>query len=486
MRAFTLDFEPWSGDPLPAMPVRPSAIIALLAIWALAVLIFPPAALGTLLLVAGAATVLVAILAYRLPQWRIFALLLIVETLPSANLIPLPEAARPLLRYPLYLLFCAPLLPRVWRSAILSRGCFRLYAIYFGWALASAAWSLVPVFSLGRAISSSLLFVAICSVALDVDDNDEFQRVLRYVLLACAILTALIAITAVVPAFTSSAWFFDAELGRERFQGIFDSPNQVGEVNMITIGAALACWNSMRGAGRKIAVVLLIAVSVALMVVADSRSPAVAILVSMAALAIWQYRWRGVFAVIAAGALAVFAASQLDPQALLYLNRHDVATLTGRTEVMHFAVHKIVENPLVGYGFGSEGQIFQNKYFPFWDDLWTTGPRIPIHSGYLSRAVGLGAPAAFLWLFLFLWPFVALFAGRADSYGLRRPVVLLLVLPVLILYLSESLGGDCRYPAGVVSTLVWAMAEKERLRAKKVTEAPGGDPMLLLPPAQAH
>src|SRR6266849_2581726 len=118
MRAFTLDFEPWSGDPLPAMPVRPSAIIALLAIWALAFLIFPPVALGTLLLVAGAATVLIAILAYRLPQWRIFALLLIVETLPSANLIPLPEGARPLLRYPLYLLFCAPLLPRVWRSRI--------------------------------------------------------------------------------------------------------------------------------------------------------------------------------------------------------------------------------------------------------------------------------------------------------------------------------------------------------------------------------
>jgi hypothetical protein len=47
---------------------------------------------------------------------------------------------------------------------------------------------------------------------------------------------------------------------------------------------------------------------------------------------------------------------------------------------------------------------------------------------------------------------------------LRKPV-LLLVLPVLILYLSETLGGDCRYPAGIVITMLWAMAEKERLRA---------------------
>jgi hypothetical protein len=50
-------------------------------------------------------------------------------------------------------------------------------------------------------------------------------------------------------------------------------------------------------------------------------------------------------------------------------------------------------------------------------------------------------------------------------------VVLLLVLPVLILYLSESLGGDCRYPAGIVSTLVWAVAEKQRLRASEAARA---------------
>ena len=102
---------------------------------------------------------LFASLSWRRPEWRIFALLLIVETLPSANFLPLTEAGRPLLRYPLYLLFCAPLLPRVWRAGILAQGCFRLYAIYFLWALFSAAYSLVPMFSLGRAVSSSLLVV---------------------------------------------------------------------------------------------------------------------------------------------------------------------------------------------------------------------------------------------------------------------------------------------------------------------------------------
>lgn len=470
MTAPTLNFEPWPAQRLLPAPARPPVIIALMAIWALAALLFAPAAIGTLAVLGAAAMLLFASLAYRNSEWRIFALLLLVETLPSANFLPLTEAQRPLLRYPLYLLFCAPLLPRFWRSGILAQGCFRLYAIYFAWAFVSATYSLVPLFSLGRAIASSLLFVAICSVALDVDNDDEFQRVLRHVLLACAILTALIAITAVVPAF-SSAWFFDEELGAQRFQSFFESPNQVGEINMITIGAALACWHSLRGAGQRTAAAALIALSIVLMVASDCRSAAVAMALSVVVLAVWRYRWRGALAVTSAVVLLVFAASQLSPQVMLYINRHDVTTLTGRTEIMRFSFHRLMEQPLLGYGFGAEGQIFQNKYFPFWDDLWTTGPRIPIHNGYLSRAVGLGAPAAFLWLFLFIRPFVAIFVEPGDRYGLKKPVVLLLVLPVLILYLSETLGGDCRYPAGVVSTLVWAVAERQRLSAKAASDA---------------
>lgn len=251
MRAPTLDFDPWSCERSVPGPVQFLVAVAL-GIWTLSILMFPWAAAATGGLLLAGATVFVAVIAYRFPQWRIFALLLIVETLPSANLIPVTEAERPLLRYPLYLLFCAPLLPRMWRSGILTRGDFGLYSMYFAWALISASYSLVPVFSLGRALSSSLLFVAITSIAFDINNDDEFQLVLRYVLGACAILTAIIALTAVVPAF-SSAWFYDAELGAYRFQGIFDSPNQVGELNMITIGAALACWNSLRGWIWKIA-----------------------------------------------------------------------------------------------------------------------------------------------------------------------------------------------------------------------------------------
>jgi O-antigen ligase len=234
---------------------------------------------------------------------------------------------------------------------------------------------------------------------------------------------------------------------------------------MITIGAALACWHSLRTVSQKIGAAVLIGVSGLMMAAADCRSAAVAMALGVAVLMVWRYRWRGLFGVSATVAIAVFVAGQLSPHALLYFIRGDVATLSGRTAVMRFSLNRVAQNPLLGYGFGAEGEIFRSRYFPSWDDLWTQGPRIPIHNGYLSRAVGLGAPAALLWLFLFLRPFVALFTRRADPCGLRKPVVMLLVLPVLILYLSETLGGDCRYPAVIVITLLWAVAEKERLRA---------------------
>jgi hypothetical protein len=121
MRAPTLDFEPCRAGPLLPAPAQSAVAIALLGIWALAMLVFPWAAIGTAGLLAAAAILFAAILAYRHPQWRIFALLLMVETLPSANFLPLTGADRPALRYPLYLLFCAPLLPRMWRSGILTR-----------------------------------------------------------------------------------------------------------------------------------------------------------------------------------------------------------------------------------------------------------------------------------------------------------------------------------------------------------------------------
>jgi O-antigen ligase len=232
---------------------------------------------------------------------------------------------------------------------------------------------------------------------------------------------------------------------------------------MVTIGVALFCWPSWRGRAMRILTAVVIAAAMFAIVIADSRSAMAAVTIGAATFAIWRYRWRGAL-FIGIAAVVIFAILLvLGAGAIPYLNRHDVTSLTGRTEVWRFSLGRLARSPLVGYGYSVEGEIFKNKYFPLWDDLWMQGPRIPIHNAYLSRAIGLGVPALLLWIFLFLRPFVDLFSRRIDPMNLK-PLAILIVLPELILNLSETLGGDCRYPAGLVCTLIWAMFEIQRLK----------------------
>jgi O-antigen ligase len=439
-----------------AMALGASALVACV------MLLSPEIAVVILVLVGGVALIASARAVYQRPELLILALLF-VEVLPSITLLPIGEDQRPILRYPLYLLFALPLAPVIYRSHLLGRGGFRLYSIYFAWAALTATYSLAPAFSLGRAIAAISLFIAISAIASRATKPFDVERELRFFFIGCAILVVLLIATAIVPGLTEIAWDLDEELGGLRFSGYFDSPNQVGELAMVTIGVAIFCWPSWQANVMRIVSAAVIAISAALLLIADSRSAAAAMIVGVGAWVAWRYRRRGVLTLGLTLVALVVVASALGPQAMKYVNRHDVTSLTGRTEVWHFSMDRLAKSPLLGYGYSVEGAIFNNKYFPLWDDLWTQGPRIPIHNAYLSRAVGLGIPALLLWLFLFFRPFIFVFRTSEDPMNLK-PLALLIVLPILILSMSETLGGDCRYPAGVIMTLVWALAEVQRLK----------------------
>src|SRR5260221_12600346 len=85
-----------------------------------------------------------------------------------------------------------------------------------------------------------------------------------------------------------------------------------------------------------------------------------------------------------------------------YIMRGDVTSLTGRTEIWQYIIHAIKERPILGHGYEVEGQIFQSRYFPLWEDIWNEGPKSSLHNGFLSRAVGVGIPATLLWAFIIL------------------------------------------------------------------------------------
>jgi O-antigen ligase len=440
----------------PSAPGPWIVIAGLTGLWMLAALISPMVIAVTALAAAGA-LVLWAAARVQLDGAHLLCALVMIELLASATVLPITEEQRFVIRYPLLLLFALPAAIRAWRNPLLWRGGFRDYLLYLGWAAASVTYSLLPGYTAARVLAAILLFVISVQLAGEVKGVKDIERLLKWLMIGLAVVLAGLAAT-LVAAPHDLAWSDELMSGMVRFRGFFGSPNQVGEVTLATVCAGAIVWNSA-GGREKALLAIEMATAIVLGALADSRSPFVGLAVGGLAYMFWRYRLRALPVCVVAAALMFGVAAQIAPD---YFTRGEVSTLTGRTDVWRFAVEKIKERPLTGWGFEVEGQILQSKYFPVWWGPWEEGPHSSLHSGYLSRAVGLGVPAFAFWVFFFLRPWFWLFRSGEDPWQLKR-LFLLVVLPVLILNIVETTAGDCRYAVGLLATLCWAFAERQRI-----------------------
>ncbi len=429
-------------------------------------------------------------------EWLIVWLIL-SDQLLSCQLIP--EEAQRVGHYLLICLICLPILPYAvrYRTRILSGG-FGLYAIMYGWALVTVLYSIDPAVSIGRVLIGALGFCAISLVAFEVEGPEDVIRLFERVAVACGVVLGVLVISALVLPHDIT-WNFPTDLDSDalgkaqsailntgdRFRGIFDAPNSVGALMMITVGAAFVCWPRSRG-WKRLALALAIGSSVLLTALADSRTPCVAVAMGGALYLIWRYRGRGVL-ICAIPLLLLLLLRGWDlglSRAPSGDNDRDVATLTGRTEVWQFAIQEIAERPLTGYGYGVEGQIFQSREFPLWWGPWDLNRRIGVHNGYIGRAVSMGIPALLLWLFVVLRPWVAAFRRDGDPWNLK-PIALLVIVPILVHSMAESALGDFHGLVGVVFGMAWAIGERQRLLAVERALETTAESRAQLPPAIA-
>lgn len=399
--------------------------------------------------------------------------LLLTEML-SANVF-MPTGVSTATRYFLNFIFCAPLVPVFWRSGLIWQGSFRLLLVYFAWCLITVTYSLVPIYSLGRLLSSLLLVSAVCALALEVSDREDMARLLRSFFIGCSILVVLLAasyillphdITFASPDALDAngnpipGAITESSGGIARFVGIFTQPNEVGSLVLVTIGVGVAYWLS---ASKRVKVLMAAVMSTALVlgVLSDSRSSMGAMVIGVSLFFLWKYRWRGILAGGGAFLAALVMVTMLS-NARTYIERGDVSTLTGRTEVWSYAVDQIEESPLLGYGYQVEGAIYDLRHFPIWYGPWDEGPRSSLHENYLGHMIGVGIPATLLWLFVLLRPWVGVFKRDEDPWDLK-PLALLIIIPCLIVNFAESSAGDGSYCDGLIFMLCWAIAERARM-----------------------
>lgn len=395
------------------------------------------------------------------PVWLAGALVL--TDLATATWL-LAGAQRALFHYGLIAAFCLPLLPSAWRTRSFARDGFRLYLYYFLWSAVTISYSLAPDFSTVRLLGALMAFGALSFVVSQIKQPQDVARLLTPIVLGCAVVVALVAGSAfLLP--RSLTWVVPtdndvASAGSViRFCGIFNGPNDVGELMLVTVGGAAVLW-PYATAKRRWLLALSILTALAAAALADSRTPFVALAVGAACYALWRHRGRAMVVLLLLAVLLAMA--HLRPDSEGYLARGNVTTLTGRTDLWAFALSQIKQRPLLGYGYGVEGAILQSRYFPIWWGPWDMGPQSSLHDGYIARAVATGIPALLLWLFIVLRPWYAALRRGDDPWGLK-PVAFWMVIPMLIHNLTEASISDCTGLIGVTFFLTWGIAERVRI-----------------------
>jgi O-antigen ligase len=340
-------------------------------------------------------------------------------------------------------------------------------------------YSLSPLYSGARLIESVLAMVTLAACALEVRQSEDVSRLLLHFLLACGVILILLAMSAVLMPH-SVAWASPEESytarelanyaksgltveGLNRFRGMLNNPNDVGALMLIVVGSAFVRWPSAQGRERLILATMIIA-SLLFDFLADSRSPLVAIGLGCALYAIWKWGLRGILLCVGVLVIAVAVVS-FHSGLSVYIERGDVSTLTGRTDIWEYVLQQIKARPFLGYGYETGGTVFQSRDFPLWWGPWDLGPHSSLHNGYLGHALGLGIPATILWLYIVLRPWVFALRQPNDPWNLK-PMIFFIVVPVLVNNFSEQALGD--FGGGVIALLfglTWVVAERSRVLA---------------------
>ena len=169
-----------------------------------------------------------------------------------------------------------------------------------------------------------------------------------------------------------------------------------------------------------------------------SRGAALAALLSAAAGLAFTRRWKWLAGLFA----AVLAAAALLPAWEILLKLYDPRAFA-RPRLWGAALEAAASSPLLGWGPGSFGKVFEAVKFPYFDGLSFYGhSTLHAHSEILNLAAEAGFPAALL--------FLAAAAGALLSGGREK-------LPVKLCALAVFLQGgtDMVFYSGAVALLFW-------------------------------
>ena len=329
---------------------------------------------------------------------------------------------------------------------------FILLGIFLLLALISTSYSIDPKFTFIRSCSFIALFGFLLGLHYWLQDWKRFEQVLNTIFLIVCLFIIIDAMSILI--FSGRVWWWEAD---NRFKGLWTHPNTMGSICMISYPIVL--WKYSRCSPiKKSMVILLIIMLGSMHLLTGSRASLVA---TFLGIFVWFFvQKKRVKVVLLLGMICLLTLSIMSfrPSSFRREEGAGFTDLTGRKEFWSGSYTLLIERPILGYGYGVEGRIWQDpRFYESKSTLWSGSAKTSLHNGYLSIAVGLGIIIFLGWCVLLLAPLWPSVSFPLSDYKVFAYTVMTMCM---VLNFFESVIMDTSSLAAILFWIAWVLVGK--------------------------
>ncbi|MBK8946969.1 MAG: O-antigen ligase family protein [Ignavibacteriae bacterium] len=325
---------------------------------------------------------------------------------------------------------------------------FILLGIFLLLAFASSFYSLDQKFTIIRA---GLLFAVFCfllGLHVWLQEGNNLHKALNsmFVLVTVIIFATLIGLF-IIP---SRIWWYKLP----RLVGLWEHPNTYGSFSMLAYPILIWKFYSIKS-HKKYFILFIILINLGLHILTGSRTTLLASSVGVVVWLLLEKNWVKLFSVGIIIGIFIIALLNFSPESFKRMETSDITDLSSREDIWNSAEIFILENPILGYGFGVEGKIFQDELkVDLEGSFIERSVRQSLHNGYLSMLVGGGIVGLILWIIILLFPSVATFA---YSFSPEKAYAYYTFITVFITNFVESALTGYSLPSDIFFWLAWTI-----------------------------
>ena len=329
---------------------------------------------------------------------------------------------------------------------------FVLFGLFLLFALISTSYSIDPKFSFIRSCSFIALFGFLIGLHCWLKDVQRFEQVLNTIFLLVCFFIIIDAMSVVI--FPERAWGWEVN---NRFQGLWTHPNTMGSICMISYPILL--WKYSRCSPiKKSMIILLMIILGSMHLLTGSRG---SLLATFFGTFVWLFvQKKKVKIMLLMGLIGILTLSIIyfRPPSFGREEGAKFTDLTGRKQFWSGSYTLLMERPILGFGYGIEGKIWEDpRFFESKETLWSGSAKTSLHNGYISIAIGLGITIFFIWCIVLFFPLWQSMSLPSNEYKAFAYAVMIMCM---VLNFFESVITDTSSLAAILFWIAWVLAGK--------------------------